>query len=111
MESKEQGLPNGTDLLAAERLSRQKGSGLTPEALGAEWHLDQLWGKQRTAPPMAPATDAPVDASVVSWIASTTPVPLMFAPGEVVAHPASASTAAMTTAIHRRMAYSPSAFR
>ena len=55
MESKEQGLPNGPDLLAAERLSRQEGSGLTPEALGAEWHLDQLWGKQRNAPPMAPA--------------------------------------------------------
>jgi hypothetical protein len=55
MESKEQGLPHGADLLAAERLSRQKGSGLTPEALGADWRLDQLWGKQRTAPPMAPA--------------------------------------------------------
>ena len=55
MESKEQGLPNGPDLLAAERLSRQEGSGLTPEALGAEWRLDQLWGKQRYAPPMAPA--------------------------------------------------------
>ena len=55
MESKEQGLPNGTGLLAAEKLSRQKGSGLTPEALGAEWRLDQLWAKQRTAPPMAPA--------------------------------------------------------
>ena len=55
MESKEQGLPNGPDLLAAERLSRQEGSGLTPEALGAEWRLDQLWGKQRTAPPMAGA--------------------------------------------------------
>ena len=55
MESKEQGLPNGPDLLASERLSRQEGSGLTPEALGAEWRLDQLWGKQRNAPPMAPA--------------------------------------------------------
>ena len=55
MESEEQGLPNGKDLLAAERLSRQKGSGLTPEVLGADWRLDQLWGKQRTAPPMAPA--------------------------------------------------------
>ena len=55
MESKAQGLPNGTDLLAAERLSRQKGSGLTPEALEANWRLDQLWGKQRSAPPMAPA--------------------------------------------------------
>jgi hypothetical protein len=55
MESKEQGLPNGPDLLAAERLSRQEGSGLTPEGLGAEWRLDQLWGKQRNAPPMAPA--------------------------------------------------------
>jgi hypothetical protein len=55
MESKDQGLPNGTDLLAAERLSRQKGSGLNPEALEANWRLDQLWGKQRNAPPMAPA--------------------------------------------------------
>jgi hypothetical protein len=55
MESKEQGLPNGPDLLAAEKISRQEGSGLTPEALGAEWRLDQLWGKQRTAPPMAGA--------------------------------------------------------
>lgn len=55
MESKEQGLPNGPDLLAAEKLSRQGGSGLTPEALGAEWRLDQVWGKQRTAPPMAAA--------------------------------------------------------
>ena len=55
MESKELGLPNGTDLLAAERLSRQQGSGLTPETLEANWRLDQLWGKQRTAPPMAPA--------------------------------------------------------
>ena len=55
MESKEQGLPNGTDLLAAERLSRQKGSGLNLEALEANWRLDQLWGKQRNAPPMAPA--------------------------------------------------------
>ena len=55
MESQEQGLANGPDLLAAERLSRQKGSGLTPEALGAEWRLDQLWGRQRTAPPMAAA--------------------------------------------------------
>ena len=64
-----------------------------------------------TAPPMAPATDAPVDASVVSWIASTTPVPLMFAPGDVVAHPASASTKATSTTINRRTAYSPSAFR
>ena len=55
MGSKEQGFPNGTDLLDAEKLSRQKGSGLTPEALEADWRLDQLWGKQRTAPPMAPA--------------------------------------------------------
>jgi hypothetical protein len=53
MESKDLGFPNGTDLLAAERLSRQKGSGLTPESLEATWRLDQLWGKQRSAPPMA----------------------------------------------------------
>ena len=55
MESKELGLPNGKDLLAAEKLSRQQGSGLSLETLEADWRLDQLWGKQRNAPPMAPA--------------------------------------------------------
>jgi hypothetical protein len=55
MESKKLELPNGTDLLAAERLSRQRGSGLTLEALEANWRLDQVWGKQRNAPPKAGA--------------------------------------------------------
>ena len=55
MESKDLVHPSGADLLTAEASSRKEGSGLTCEALEGNWRLDQLWGKQRTAPAMTTA--------------------------------------------------------